>query len=543
MAIYHLNMSHGSIKGGQSARAKLDYISRDGKYKKREDLCRLVESSNLPSWAKDQKHFWGAADDNERANARLFSELEFALPVELNQEQQLNLVRSFAQEQLPKQPYTFAIHEGKGENPHCHLIYSERMDDGIERDEKTFFKRANSKNPELGGAKKNRSLKEKSFLIDTRAKWADAANAALLSAKPMFRKAVQIDHRTLKAQGIDREPQVHRWYKLDEQIRRKLIFNMGVNNGNNRERQIKGSSKERRRYAGDIEQSVKRISTDISTIRKQAQHEDRSRSSSSREAFKRRSGAELQKLNEVIHRGSRRIEEKNGELGATIGGSIRRSNHQINELCEQFEGESRKESSRLEGMGREISERTNESLGRIRQASGQARECHRGARQTISHLQGSAKAIRTGWERSLRRREQAQRVSGEIERISNRTKHTTRLLEQASRTISAIISGEATRSISRRIGEIIKPALESFKRTILPKATRPIKIEPCPELKKAEEIISAAKLRRFRLPSIKTGKQAEEKRSPSRNPYQDLQINIPQRQRRQEASSGVSWGR
>ncbi len=86
MAIYHLNLSHGSRSGGQSAGAKLDYISREGKYAQQPDVCRLVESANLPAWANNAREFWRAADQNERANARLFSQLEFALPAELTAE-------------------------------------------------------------------------------------------------------------------------------------------------------------------------------------------------------------------------------------------------------------------------------------------------------------------------------------------------------------------------------------------------------------------------------------------------------------------------
>ena len=57
-----------------------------------------------------------------------------------------------------KYAYAFAIHnpramDGK-EQPHCHLMFSERLLDGIERDPDQFFKRFNSKDPSKGGAKK-----------------------------------------------------------------------------------------------------------------------------------------------------------------------------------------------------------------------------------------------------------------------------------------------------------------------------------------------------------------------------------------------------
>lgn len=102
-------------------------------------------------------------------------------------------------------PYTLAIHAGKGENPHCHLMISERKNDGIERPADQWFKRYNAKQPERGGAQKSESLKPKGWLEQTREAWADHANRALERAGHDAR----IDHRTLEAQGIERLPGIH----------------------------------------------------------------------------------------------------------------------------------------------------------------------------------------------------------------------------------------------------------------------------------------------------------------------------------------------
>ena len=40
------------------------------------------------------------------------------------------------------------------DQPHVHLMFNERLQDGIERDPEQYFKRYNSKNPERGGLKK-----------------------------------------------------------------------------------------------------------------------------------------------------------------------------------------------------------------------------------------------------------------------------------------------------------------------------------------------------------------------------------------------------
>lgn len=209
MAIYHLNLKNGSRDGGQSGAAKCDYITREGKYKKK-DLDEVVFSTsiNLPTWAENGRDFWQAADQYERANARLFREIEFALPREMNDEQRATLVADFAEQVIGNQlPCTLAVHRGgpDGGNPHCHMVFSERMLDGLDRSRETFFKRANSKEPSKGGAKKTTAHNGREWLLELRHQWAITANKHL-SALGHNQK---IDHRTLDAQGINRAPGVH----------------------------------------------------------------------------------------------------------------------------------------------------------------------------------------------------------------------------------------------------------------------------------------------------------------------------------------------
>ena len=97
MAIYHLSVKTGSRISGQSAKAKSEYIEREGKYEKDRDELEHSESGNMPEWAQaDPQKYWEAADEHERANGSLFKEIEFALPVELDERQQRELASSFA---------------------------------------------------------------------------------------------------------------------------------------------------------------------------------------------------------------------------------------------------------------------------------------------------------------------------------------------------------------------------------------------------------------------------------------------------------------
>jgi hypothetical protein len=215
MASYHLTAKIGK-KGKAAVHAA--YISREGKYSGRdryEDL-EATASGNMPEWAAhNAAYFWTAADEHERINGSSYREIEVALPRELTPSQRLELVQEFIEQELgDKHAYQFAIHTPKAalekdDQPHAHIMYSERIRDGIARDPDQYFKRYNAKNPEKGGAKKfsgGKSSKElKAELLNLRERWATLQNAHLEKHGHNER----VDHRSLKDQGIDREPEKH----------------------------------------------------------------------------------------------------------------------------------------------------------------------------------------------------------------------------------------------------------------------------------------------------------------------------------------------
>lgn len=211
MAIYHLNVSTGSKSQGKSAKAKAQYITRTGRYSRGKAEVLYSFSGNMPSWAASQPmEYWQATDTHERNNGVLFREVEFALPVELNQQQRIELAKEFCQKIAGSElPFTMAAHRGKEHNPHCHFLLSERLNDGHCRTPETWFKRAASaeKTPESGGARKaDIGSKRKIWLAEIREQWAALANVALKRAG----HEVRIDHQSLKDQGVDdRLPQIH----------------------------------------------------------------------------------------------------------------------------------------------------------------------------------------------------------------------------------------------------------------------------------------------------------------------------------------------
>ena len=187
------------------------YIQREAEYSRdRETADELLytESGHMPAWAAaDPTTYWDAADLHERANGRLFKRVEVALPTALTADEQRELAVGFARhltdgEQLP---YTLAIHAGEGTNPHCHLLISERTNDGLERSADQWFRRYNPDHPEQGGARKTTALHPKAWLEETREAWAAQTNQALERAG----HEIRIDHRSLEAQGLERLPSLH----------------------------------------------------------------------------------------------------------------------------------------------------------------------------------------------------------------------------------------------------------------------------------------------------------------------------------------------
>ena len=206
--MYHLHLSTGSRGGGQSAKAKSDYVTRQGKYENQEDKCVYTFSGNMPNFAEeDPTEYWQAADNHERANGRLYTEIEIALPQEMKPHEYCGLASRMTAQIVNERnlPYTMAVHEGRGDNPHVHIVISERANDGIDRDAEQWFKRANKQEPELGGAAKDREIQQKEWLQGVREDWQEIANESLR----VWGYEKRIDHRTLQEQGIDREPQQH----------------------------------------------------------------------------------------------------------------------------------------------------------------------------------------------------------------------------------------------------------------------------------------------------------------------------------------------
>jgi hypothetical protein len=124
--------------------------------------------------------------------------------------------RSWRRELGDRRAYQWAIHVPKaldgGEQPHAHVMFSERQVDGIERDPGQYFKLYNARAPELGGAKKGwgeragESLSYSERLAELkalRARWELACNAGSGGAG----ESARINMRSQRDADVEREPE------------------------------------------------------------------------------------------------------------------------------------------------------------------------------------------------------------------------------------------------------------------------------------------------------------------------------------------------
>ena len=213
MASMHIGMKSG--KPGQAA-IHAQYILREGPYRKGDKAKDLVATGhgNLPPGITHPLTMWKAADKGERANAAAYREIIGALPRELTPPQQIEVVEEFISRALPDKPFHYAIHcpraaLGKGTQPHVHLMYSDRIPDGIYREPVQFFGRYNARFPAKGGCKKDSGGKDPATFRDEaklrRENWAQVQNEYL----EKYGHEARLDPRSYRARGLQREVEQH----------------------------------------------------------------------------------------------------------------------------------------------------------------------------------------------------------------------------------------------------------------------------------------------------------------------------------------------
>ena len=166
------------------------------------------------AWAKVSERLWNAVEAQEdlvnrrRAQAQLARSVTLALPRVLSREAQVALMRGYVAEVFTSEGMIadWVLHDTGDGNPHVHVMLT--MRDIREED----------------WGLKNEGWNKRSVLTTQRKVWADHANLAL--EREGF--AERIDHRSLKAQALELEPEAYNphvaeWAELNGETPREKL--------------------------------------------------------------------------------------------------------------------------------------------------------------------------------------------------------------------------------------------------------------------------------------------------------------------------------
>lgn len=210
MAIYHLSVKTVSRSAGRSATAAAAYRAgveitdeRTGQlhdYRRKSGIesVALILPSGAPAWAAERAALWNAAEQAEkRKNSTVAREFEIALPAELSPAERHRLACDFARGLVERHGCAadVALHtpgkKGDHRNHHAHLLLTTRRLVAAGFGEKTR---------ELDDQKTGPQL-----VSEWRERFARLQNERLRENG----LEIRVDHRSLEAQGIDREPTRH----------------------------------------------------------------------------------------------------------------------------------------------------------------------------------------------------------------------------------------------------------------------------------------------------------------------------------------------
>jgi len=216
----------------------------------------IMLPENAPKAYLDRETLWNAVEKSEKqSNAQTAREVEIALPNELNFDQQLKLVRYFIRQNFVNEGMIadFSFHSGHKDvghnyemelgddpipkdNPHVHILLTVRPinDDGTwgAKSKKEYIldrngNRIRTKSGEWKSRKVNATnWDDVGTLLKWRESWAKSVNMVF----EHFGIDERIDHRTLKAQGIDRVPTVHIGVAAKQMEKRGISSERGQEN-------------------------------------------------------------------------------------------------------------------------------------------------------------------------------------------------------------------------------------------------------------------------------------------------------------------------
>ena len=256
MAIYHCSIKIVSRGKGKSAVAAAAYrsgetltnnydgVTHDFTRKGGIVHTEILLPPHAPPDFADRSTLWNSVEKIEKAkNSQLAREIEIALPVELDREQQIQLVREYVKENFVSVGMCadFAIHDKQDGNPHAHIMLTmrpfEQSGEWGAKSKKEYLLDKDGQRIKLkNGTFKSRKVDTVDWNSQEKAEvwrqaWADIANRYLAAQD----RPERIDHRSFKRQGIEQIPTVHMGVAATQMERRGIVTDKGNQNREIRE--------------------------------------------------------------------------------------------------------------------------------------------------------------------------------------------------------------------------------------------------------------------------------------------------------------------
>ena len=327
MAIYHMQAKVVSRGSGRSAVAASAYMSCSRMYNDydgiQHDYTRkhglIYQEVMLPPIAPskwiDREQLWNAVEETEKTkDSRLAREFVVALPVELDKDSNISLLKDFIQKNFVDMGMCadFAIHDTDGHNPHAHILLTVRPlnENGtwqyktekeylcIKNGEEKGFTATEFKAAQKDGWEKQYRYKvgkkkvymtasvaqEKGYdridkhpkssrygrqnpiseqwnsdeqLCIWRANWADTVNEMLAHNQIN----ASIDHRSFADQGITEQPTIHEGYIAQNMEKKGMIADRCEIN-----RQIRADNQMLRELKAQVEKLAQAVKNSIPVI-------------------------------------------------------------------------------------------------------------------------------------------------------------------------------------------------------------------------------------------------------------------------------------
>ncbi|MEC5141794.1 MobQ family relaxase [Pediococcus pentosaceus] len=249
MAIFHMSFSNISAGKERSAIAGASYRSGEKLFNQKEGRSYFYARSvmpesfiltpkNAPEWASDREKLWNEVERKDRrANSRYAKEFNVALPVELSEDEQKELLTKYVQENFVDEGMVadVAIHRDHPDNPHAHVMLTNRPfnPDGTWglKSKRGNILDENGNKAYTGNSRFPRSRKvwlvdwdKKEKITEWRHNWAASVNQVLEQKNIPDR----ISEKSFTEQGIDDTPTQHEGINSKRYERKE--FNQQVKN-------------------------------------------------------------------------------------------------------------------------------------------------------------------------------------------------------------------------------------------------------------------------------------------------------------------------